>query len=367
MRTIKGDNVLEIQTGDGDAREVQEDPDYCAYGCCAHHRFNCRNHPGQRLSRRLFPVRRCLLSTLNGGAPFGVALTPGKGATVRKTLVLALAVTLAGVAVPASAYYWSKPTDDGLSRTLRGLGFLPNTLPSNLVSVGSLYYVDPQVQFFKTVCHAEESDLEGEVVVSPSAKVVADELYSGRFATGIQVNLDWLLKGNVDKNYQANVHYSLTEVLVHEISLGNNRRVFAKMMAKPECNEEVVELINGGGYVCQAQQVLQATAEYNIELDERSKMAIETNAKTNEIKDVVKLAIETKSDQAVVERSGRLLAGSALNYGVSMNPTCLAPPQARFARVLPKTMFGRIKNFVEFSIIERIWPANEERSAVAQM
>lgn len=286
---------------------------------------------------------------------------------MRKTLVLALAVTLAGMAVPASAYYWSKPTDDGLSRTLRGLGFLPNPLPSNLVSVGSLYYVDPQVRFFKTVCHAEETDLEDAVVISPSAKVVADELYSGRFATGVQIDLEWLLKGEVDKNYQANVHYSLTDVLVHEISLGNNRRVFAKMMAKRECNEEVMELINAGGYVCQAQQVLQATAEFKIELDERSKIAIETKAKTDEIKDIVKLAIEAKSDQGVVERSGRLLAGSALNYGVSMNPTCLAPPQARFARVLPKTIVGRIKNFVQFSIIEPIWPINEERSAVAQM
>jgi hypothetical protein len=80
----------------------------------------------------------------------------------------------------------------------------------------------------------------------------------------------------------------------------------------------------------------------------------ETNARTDEIKDIVKRAIEAKSEQGVVERSGRLLAGSALNYGVSMNPTYLAPPQARFARVLPKTMLGCIRNFVAFNIIEPI-------------
>ena len=33
------------------------------------------------------------------------------------------------------------------------------------------------------------ADLEGAVVISPSAKVVADELYSGRFATGVQIDL----------------------------------------------------------------------------------------------------------------------------------------------------------------------------------
>jgi hypothetical protein len=43
----------------------------------------------------------------------------------------------------------------------------------------------------------------------------------------------------------------------------------------------------------------------------------------------------------------------------------LAPPQARFARVLPKTILGRIKNFALFSIIEPIWPAKEQRLAAA--
>ena len=125
-----------------------------------------------------------------------------------------------------------------------------------------------------------------------------------------------------------------------------------------------MDLIDAGGYVCQVQQVLQATAEFKTDMDERSKVAIETKAKTDEIKDLVKLAIEAQSDQGVVERSGRLLAGSALSYGVSMNPTCLAPPQARFSRVLPKTVLGRIENFVLFSIIEPMpvstgWPSLE--------
>ncbi len=283
---------------------------------------------------------------------------------MRKSLALALAVTLAGVAVPASAYYWSKPSNDGLGRTLLGLGFRPIPMPSNLMTVGSLYYVDAGGRFFQTLCHAEQADLEGAVVVSPSGKVVADELRSGRFRTGVQVDFDWLFNGEVDKNYQQIVHYSLTDTLVHEISLGSNRLVFTKLMSKPECNEAVMDYLGAGGYVCQAQQVLQATAEFKIELDERSKIAIETKAKTN-INDLVKSAIEAKSDQRVVERDGRLLSGTALNYGVSMNPKCLTPPHGRFARVLPNTTFGRIKNFVLFNIVEPIWPAHEDAPAVA--
>jgi hypothetical protein len=276
---------------------------------------------------------------------------------MRKVVVLALATTLTGVAVPASSYYWSKPTDDAFTRTMHGLGFMPIMPPSKLVSVGSLYYVDPAARFFRTVCHAEEADLEGLVVVSPSAKVVANELHSGQFDSGVRVNVEWLFRGDVNKNYQINVQYSLTDVLVREISLGNNRRVFAKMMEKAECSDAVADLIDERGYICQVQQVLEATAEFKIQADEGSKINIETEGKLGELKDRVKSAIEQQSDQSVVERSGRLLAGSALNYGVSMNPTCLAPPHARFARVLPNTIFDRIKNFALYSLIEPIWPA----------
>jgi hypothetical protein len=353
-----------MQTGDGNAREFQQDPENCACGCCFHYRFNGGNQPSYRLSWRVFPVWRGLLSTLEACALKLLLLE--KGLMMRKTVILTLTATLAGMAVPASAYYWSKPTDDGLSNTLRGLGFIPFTPPSNLVSVGSLYYVDPQARFFKTVCHAEEADLEDVVIISPSTKVIADELYSGRFATGVRVDLEWLLKGDVNKNYQINVHYTLTDVVVREISIGNNRRVFSKMMAKRECNEAVTDLIDVGGYVCQVQQVLQATAEFKTDMDERSKVEIETKAKADEVKDLVKLAIEAQSSQEVVERSGRLVSGSALNYGVSMNPTCLAPPQGRFSRVLPKTVVGRIENFILFSIIEPMWPASEHRTAVAE-
>lgn len=275
---------------------------------------------------------------------------------MRKVVVLALATTLTGVAVPASSYYWSKPTDDAFTRTMHGLGFLPIMPPSKLVSVGSLYYVDPAARFFRTVCHAEDADLEGLVIVSQSAKVVASELHSGQFDSGVRVNIEWLIRGDVSKNYQLNVQYSLTDVLVREISLGNNRRVFAKMMEKAECSDAVADLIDERGYICQVQQVLEATAEFKIQEDEGSKINIETEGKLGELKDRVKSAIEQQSEQSVVERSGRLLAGSALNYGVSMNPICLAPPHARFARVLPKTIFDRIRNFALYSLIEPIWP-----------
>jgi hypothetical protein len=55
-----------------------------------------------------------------------------------------------------------------------------------------------------------------------------------------------------------------------------------------------------------------------------------------------------------------------LNYGVAMNPTCLAPKNARFPRVLPRTWFGRAVNFVLFRMIEPLWPNKQQDVAIAQ-
>jgi hypothetical protein len=93
-----------------------------------------------------------------------------------------------------------------------------------------------------------------------------------------------------------------------------------------------------------------------------------THAKAtpDDIKGVIKVAIETQSDMTVVERAGRLFSGSALQYGVSMNPTCLRPKNAHFDRVLPRTAFQRAKNFVLFNILEPLLPAKSEQVTVAQ-
>jgi hypothetical protein len=77
----------------------------------------------------------------------------------------------------------------------------------------------------------------------------------------------------------------------------------------------------------------------------------------------VKLAVEAQGNQSVVERDGRILSGAALKYGVSMNPTCLAPLDARFERVLPRSTFGRVYNFVLFNVVERVFPAPESEEA----
>jgi hypothetical protein len=79
---------------------------------------------------------------------------------MRRTIIIALVATMtAVVAVPAAAYYLSSGDEDPLSNTLRGYGFVPIKPPSNLMKVGSLYYVDAAVRDFKAICHPARSDL----------------------------------------------------------------------------------------------------------------------------------------------------------------------------------------------------------------
>ncbi|HZN29814.1 MAG TPA: hypothetical protein VFB88_10665 [Xanthobacteraceae bacterium] len=279
---------------------------------------------------------------------------------MRRMIIVAIAMTMTAVAVPAASHYLARPSNDPLGDTLRGYGFVPIRPPSNLMNVGSLYYVDAAVTEFKAICHAEKADVEGAVTVSRSWEMQENLERNGRFFTGISVDFGTLVNGDVDDSYVQKVHSSLTDVVLEEIPLGANGLIFAKLMEKPECSKEAMRHIKAGGYVCQGQKILQATAEYKLDRDARKKLATKAKATADDIKDLVKLAIETQAEEAVVERSGRLFAGSALKYGVSMNPMCMAPPDGRFQRVLPQTTFGRVVNFVLLRIVEPLLPAQSQ-------
>jgi hypothetical protein len=283
---------------------------------------------------------------------------------MRKMTMLALAAAV--LAVPSAAYYITTPSNDPLGDTLRGYGFVPINPPSNLMTVGSLYYVDSKVRDFTTICIAEKSDLEEAVVSSRSLEMQESLERNGQLATGVKIDVGWLLKGSVDKNYVVKVHSSLTDVVLDEIPLGTNWLIFAKLMEKPQCNQIAMQYLRAGGYVCQGQKILRATAEFKLDRDAQSKLGANATATPGDVKDIVKLAVETQSDQAVVDKEGRLLAGKALEYGVSMTPICLAPPNSRFERVLPRTALGQFTNFVLFNILEPILPAKPDHLEVAQ-
>jgi hypothetical protein len=307
-------------------------------------------------------MRRRLLSALSASNDGQVR---SEELAMQKFTRIVAAAALAAVAVPAFAFYIQEPGGDPLGDTLRSYSFFPIRPPSTLIDVGSLYSVNADASDFRVICHAARTDVDGLVSESTSWEIQQDLSQKGNFATNVSVDLKALLSGDASRSYVQKVHFSLADIQLQEIALGTNGLIFAKLMSRPECSQAAMDTLNAGGYVCQGQKILRARAEFKLDRDSQDKLGAHVDATPGEINAAVKTAVETQSDQILVVREGRLLAGSVLNYGVAMNPTCLAPKNAHFSRVLPKSRIGRALNFVLFQIVEPLLPAPREQMNVA--
>ena len=273
---------------------------------------------------------------------------------------IAAALVAGTVAVPAVAYWVQLPASDLLADKLRSYGFYAINPPSTLVDVGSLYYVSEDGRQYTAICLAEPADVAGVELKSKSVQIQEDLSQSGSFETKMSVSFRSFIKGSAANNYVERVHFSLTDIMLEEIPMASNLQISKKLMSKSECNAAVVPLLNSTGYVCQGQEILLATAEFKLDRDSQNKLTTGADITPDKVNDALKTAIETQSDQSVVERDGRLYSGSALNYGVEFYPTCLAPSGARFARVLPRTPLDRFINFVTYRILEPWLPATRD-------
>lgn len=268
--------------------------------------------------------------------------------------------------VPAAAFYlfWA-PSNDPLGDKLRGFGFFPVEPPNTLMDLGALYYINSAVSEFVPICHAEKADLEAAMSELKSIQIEEDLRQDGSLTTKLKVDFGSLVNGVATNSYVEKVHFSLTDVVLQEIALGSNSMIYEKLMNKPECSSVAVQLMNTG-YVCQGQRILRATAEYKLDLDTLNKLGAQVDATPGKAADVVKVGIDTQSNEKVMEREGKLLSGSALDYGVVFTPTCLAPKNARFPRVLPTTMVGRAVNFILYRVVEPLLPPMHDDVDVAQ-
>jgi hypothetical protein len=284
---------------------------------------------------------------------------------MQKAIVVSVAVLAAAVMVPFGVYIFHGPSKDPLGDKLRGLGFLPVEPASTLVGVGSLYYVSADVRRFTAICNADKTDVGGYVNESPSPQIEQSLKQSGRFVANIDVALQPTINVGVDKGFRQTVHFSLTNVLIDEITLGDNGLIYAKLMSKPECNQIAMQLLNSDGYVCQGQEILRARAEIEKNRRVNEKVAGDAEATFGGTGDGAKSEGKSTSGSTLVEYQGLPSADAVLTYGVVMTPTCLAPKTARFARTLPTTAFGRTINYVLYHIVEPLLPAPRDEVDVA--
>jgi hypothetical protein len=285
---------------------------------------------------------------------------------MRKAFKFALAAVLLTVIVPASAYRLMTPADeDPMAETLRDFGFVRVRLPSNLMNVGSLYYVDSGLKDFKTTCHARAAELGEDVIASRSWDIEKTLQRKGQLDTTVSIDFGSVVKGAYDNDYTHTVRFSLTHVTVEELPLDRSSLIYTKMMTDPACNSVALQFVDDAprGYVCQVQKTLRATAEIKLDREVQDKLQASAQADVNS---KIKEAIETQTNVSVVERDGRFFTGTALTYGVSMNPTCLAPLTSRFSRTLPQSRLDRFLNFLKFDIVEPLWPSHADEPHMAE-
>ena len=284
------------------------------------------------------------------------------------------AVSMFAIAVPAVVYYEGLPSGDPLADKLRGYGFFPINPPSTLIDVGSLYYVSADASDFRAICGAEQADVKDVVNKSGSWHIQEDLSQHGSFATNVSIDLRSLISGEANNNYVQKVHFSLTDIVLEEIPLGSNLVIYSKLMNKPAMSAAALQELNSGVVSCvRGRKSCARRPSSNFDRDSQSKLATRVDATPGKVNDALKAAVETQSDQSLVEREGRLFSGSALTYGVAMTPLCLAPKDARFPRVLPRSKWDRVptpppqaSNFVLFRIVEPLWPAKRDELDATQ-
>jgi hypothetical protein len=274
-------------------------------------------------------------------------------------LTILLVMTVALGAGPA-VYYATMPSDDPLADTLQDYGLEPIHPPSNLLQVGSLYLVDAKAGTYTPICDADKTDLENATRTSPSFEISNSLEQKGEFAASVKAAK--LFGGDAGEDYVVRIHSSLTDVELTEITLGTNLTIFQKLMAKPTCAAVAMQFVNANRYVCQGQRILTATAQYKLERDARGQLT--AHASANDIASAAKMAVETQGNQSLDARQGKWFSGSALQYGVSMNPQCMSPKHARYARVLPQTSLQRAWNSFLFNVLEPMLPPTADPDQV---
>ena len=164
---------------------------------------------------------------------------------MRKAFKFALAAVLVTVVVPAAAYRLMTPADeDPMSETLRDFGFVRVRLPSNLMNVGSLYYVDSGLKDFKTTCHAHAAELGQDVIASRSWDIEKTLQRKGELDTAVSIDFGSVVNGTYDNDYTHTVRFSLTQITVEELPLDRSSLIYTKLMTDPACNSVALQFVD---------------------------------------------------------------------------------------------------------------------------
>jgi hypothetical protein len=266
---------------------------------------------------------------------------------VRKLLIIILSLTIP-LGILYTYFFYSAETDD-LVIALRDVSFLPVRPPSNLHTVGAIYYIEPELGTVTKLCEPTKEISDRYIHKSRSAVVSGARTLQGTYVSKIKAKTVGG-KSSVDDRRSIKVHYELTNVHVSAIAVDSSKTLYDQLMNTKDCSDMVTKYLDLSGYICQDLQLLEASASFklNSESDTGASLDLDTERA---------LASEVEARMNVRLTEGRSTAGEGLQWGIQMARLCITPTWARYPRTLPRNNFDRMLNFIKFNILEPILPA----------
>jgi hypothetical protein len=266
---------------------------------------------------------------------------------MNRARILKIAIPLMLAAVPV-IYVALRAADarTALDRSLWDAGFYPLKPPSTLVGPGSIYHVSRDGKFYRTICKVDAAEVEAVVERSPSEEMIARELQKASYSLGAEPIR--AINAKLDGDVVASANYTLSAVNVLEVPLDRNEEIFINLTKREACRNTIDRLLQNREFVCQGQSVLLATVEYQVS----SKVgAAGKGGIAPENAPSIKAALEATVNAKLDFSQGRFTTGTALYYGVKVNPYCISRPEDRAARRLPRTGFDRALDFVKLDLL----------------
>ncbi len=237
--------------------------------------------------------------------------------------------------IPAAVFvlYALNPTT-GIDTAVRGIGFYPINPPSTLRHPGAIYHISPDGRSYSLLCGIDNETLIRTQRQSDTARRIATELTKLKIRVDAEIVENKAAAGASD--IAKSIAYSLDAVRVYEISLEDLGEIAQNLQnTKPFCRAAVERYLNAGAYVCQIQQVMKASASYQI--DDQTNGSGKFGAE--DMLSFVRGKFE--GDAKLVNNAA--VVGTDLFYGMRTAPQCLSLPD-RHPPLAPDSWLNRFRN-----------------------
>lgn len=223
------------------------------------------------------------------------------------------------VAVPALWYYFYPPTEaveDIEAFVRKYYRFEPLTPPSRLRSPGSIYLIEGALM--RKVCDARRHLSSEDIDESETYSRIRTGDTKSRFelSGGFVSMLNAKLMGARVES----IEFGMRDVTIREIPEAILGKIERQLMADPDCEDAVHDLLTANKKVCSGSASLTASISYKVRFDRRSDLTAQAKLA---VADAIRESIEENGGGTVSVRNAEEFSGEKLIYGILLSPRCL--------------------------------------------